>query len=107
MAESTNLYPSVEVPQIKSESEMYDTEYRPSVQWDLAAGDFKRTAANRVPESDGVEAYKIWCIKTVYTERDSCLAYSTDIGTEMEAAEQESDRKAVELALNRTISEAI
>ncbi len=106
MADS-NLFPTVEIPSFVDERDSYDTEYRESLTWDLAEGDFKRTAAGRVPYSDGKTAYQIWCIKTVATERGTCLAYADDIGSEMETATMASDRGAVELSIRRTIEEAL
>lgn len=78
-----------------------------SPMWDLEKGDFVRTAANNVPMNDGYEAYKIWCVKTVSTERYSCLGYSDDHGTETEDITRESDQSTVELSLERTIQEAL
>ena len=82
--ESKNLLPTVDVPDFvdEEEDEEYDVDYKPSPMWDLEKGDFVRTAANNVPMNDGYEAYKIWCVKTVSTERYSCLGYSDDHGTE-------------------------
>lgn len=54
-----------------------------------------------------LEAYKIWCVKAVSTERYSCLGYDDDIGAEMEDAMKEEDDTAVELAIERTIEEAL
>lgn len=84
--ESKNLLPTVDVPDFvdEEEDEEYDVDYKPSPMWDLEKGDFVRTAANNVPMNDGYEAYKIWCVKTVSTERYSCLGYSDDHGTETE-----------------------
>ena len=78
--ESKNLLPTVDVPDFvdEEEDEEYDVDYKPSPMWDLEKGDFVRTAANNVPMNDGYEAYKIWCVKTVSTERYSCLGYSDD-----------------------------
>lgn len=58
-------------------------------------------------KSEGLEAYKIWCVKAVSTERYSCLGYDDDIGAEMEDAMKEEDDTAVELAIERTIEEAL
>ena len=102
-----NLYPTADIPEFTPESDNYDTTYMPSLKWDLAAGDFVRTPSNKVPQSEGTEAYKIWCVKAVYTERYACLAYSDDIGTEMEDAVSFDDENAVELAIQRTIIEAL
>ncbi len=102
-----NLFPVVEIPEFTEQSDSYDTQYHPSLKWDLKEGDFVRTASGRVPRSDGKEGYRIWCVKSVATERLSCLAYADDIGTEMEKAAKEEDRSAVELAIQRTIEEAL
>ena len=107
--ESKNLLPTVDVPDFvdEEEDEEYDVDYKPSPMWDLEKGDFVRTAANNVPMNDGYEAYKIWCVKTVSTERYSCLGYSDDHGTETEDITRESDQSTVELSLERTIQEAL
>ena len=107
--ESKNLLPTVDVPDFvdEEEDEEYDVDYKPSPMWDLEKGDFVRTAANNVPMNDGYEAYKIWCVKTVSTERYSCLGYSDDHGTETEDITRESDKSTVELSLERTIQEAL
>ena len=102
-----NLYPTAEIPEFTPESQKYDTTYRPSLMWDLKKGDFVRTPSNKVPRSEGTEAYKVWCVKTVYTERYTCLAYTDEIGTEMDDAVSYNDDNAVELAIQRTIQEAL
>lgn len=107
--ESKSLLPVVDVPDFVDEEndEEYDVGYKHSLMWDIEKGDFVRTATNNVPQNDGYEAFKVWCIKTVATERYSCLAYSDDIGTEMEDILRESDRETVKLAVERTIQEAL
>lgn len=105
--ENTSLIPTIEVPDFVEETEEYDTEYRPSLRWDLEKGDFARDGTNRVPRSDGYDAYRVWCVKAVQTERYTCLAYSDDIGSEMEDASKEEDQGAVELAIARTIEETL
>lgn len=71
------------------------------------AGDFVRNGANQLLECDGREAYRVWCVKVVNTERYTCLAYSDSIGTEMESAIKEKSSGAVESAIERTITEAL
>lgn len=102
-----NLFPTADIPVFTPESDNYDTTYRPSIQWDLSTGDFVRTPANKIPLSSGTEAYKVWCVKAVYTERYTCLAYSDEMGTEMDDAISYNDENAVELAIQRTIQEAL
>ena len=52
--------------------------------WDLEKGDFVCESPFCMLKSEGLEAYKTWCVKAVSTERYSCLGYDDDIGTEME-----------------------
>lgn len=101
------LFPVVEVPELIEESERYDEKYKPSVAWDLKSGDFVRTGANQLIECNGREAYRVWCVKNVLTERYACRAYQESIGTEMESALKEKSNGAVESAVERTITEAL
>ena len=107
MEEERTLYPVVDIPAFAEEEDAYDSEYKSSLAWDLEKGDFVRDMSNRIKRSDGLEAYKVWCIKTVQTQRFSCLAYDDDIGTERDEAAAEGDDNAVELAMERTIEEAL
>lgn len=106
MAEK-NLFPVFDVPEIAEPTQVENRRYKPSVFFDFEAGDFRLDGAYRMTPSTGKEAYMQWCRKAVMTERDAFLAYSTDIGIEGEAALAESDRAAVESALEKTITEAL
>lgn len=102
-----DLFPVVDVPAYEEENEEYDITYKPSVMWDLEKGDFVLDSTGAMSLSEGLEAYKVWCVKAVATERFSCLSYADDIGSEMEDAMREEDDNAVELAIERTIEEAL
>lgn len=104
---SESLFPVVEVPEISPEDAEYDTQYKRSVRWDPATGDFVRDGANRMVECDGKEAFAIWCFKIAQTERYSCLAYPDTIGSEMEHATDDDDEKTVESMVERTITDAL
>lgn len=106
MAENT-LFPVFEVPELETQTQTKTRKYKPSVFFDFEKGDFRQDGAYRMTTSTGKEAYMQWCRKVVMTERDACLAYSTDIGIEGEAALAEGDRAAVESALEKTITEAL
>src|SRR5699024_2503429 len=58
-------------------------------------------------QCDGVEGYKVWCCKMALTERYDCAAYPDEIGTELAEALAEDSEKAVESAIERTITEAL
>lgn len=106
MAEETN-FPVVELPDFEESGDEYDNEYRPSLMWDLEKGDFVLSKTHSMMHSSGFEAYKIWCVKTIATQRSACLAYDDDIGAELEAALKEESEDAVEMAVERTIEEAL
>lgn len=96
-----------DVPEISDSTQSYDTAYRPSIRWDAGLGDFVRDGTNRLVECDGKEAYRTWCLKMAMTERYHCFAYPDAIGVEMEDALKEPDDKAVQSAIERTITEAL
>ena len=102
------LYPVFDVPEVSDEDEEeYDTEYKRSMKWDPAKGDFVRDSTNRVMECSGQEAFMVWCYKIALTERYSCLAYPDEIGTELEDAVCDDDPATVESRMQRTITEAL
>lgn len=105
--EERSLFPVFDVPEVEEDEEEYDAEFQPSFAWSIEKGDFIADAKHHVVKSSGYEAYKIWCFKAVQTERLSCLAYDEDDGVELEDAMKESDENAVELAVSRTIQEAL
>lgn len=104
---SEALFPVFDVPDFIDENSEYDSRYKRSVMWDVEKGDFVRDGAHRMAECDGKEAYMIWCFKTVQTERYTCLAYPSSIGTEMEAALADDDEKTVESMIQRTVTDAL
>lgn len=101
------LFPITDVEEVEEEEEEYDTEYKYSVLWDAEKGDFVLDGANKMLKCDGKEAFKTWCYKMAMTERYSCLAYDDDIGTEMESATEEDEQEAVELEIERAITESL
>lgn len=102
------LFPVIDVPdETDDEEEEYDIEYRRSMKWDYRKGDFVRNGSNQVDEADGYEAYALWCYKIAQTERDSCIAYSDEIGSELEEALSLDNTSVTESMIERTITEAI
>lgn len=106
MAEK-NLFPVFDVPDISTPTQAKTREYKKSVYFDFTAGDFRLDGAHKMTIASGREAYMQWCRKVVATERDACLAYTTDIGIEGETALANGDRAAVVSALEKTITEAL
>ena len=96
-----------ESPDIIDEADEYDDEFHPSVAWDFKEGDFRLDGNGNMIKCTGEEAYKVWCVKTVLTEREACRAYDSDIGAELDDALDWDDHGIVESELRRTITEAI
>ena len=101
-----NLFPVFEMPVVTPMKKTLPIRYLPSLEFDFALGDFVRDGANKLVSCDGHKAWQQWCLKAVLTERFACLAYGPDIGTETED-QAERTRAAKELALERTITEAL
>lgn len=101
------LFPVAQVPELLTEEEDLSVVYRPSLKWDFKTGDFVRNGANQVLESEGLDTYRTWCLKMVWTERFECLAYPDEIGVEMEEALEDSDMDTVMSAIERTITECL
>ena len=105
MAES--LFPSFPEIEVYEADDTVVNTFSASYMFDHDKGEFVTDGANRVVVCNGYDAWKSWCLKTIQTERDSCLAYSTNIGIELENALKSGTTEAVKLVLERTITEAL
>lgn len=101
------LFPTFDLPEDSTEEEEQDELYPQSVKWDWEKGDFVRDGSGKLVVSDGHEAYIDWVLKVAETERLSCLAYDSDIGTEFEDIFSYDDNDRVESELEKTITEAL
>lgn len=99
------LFPVFDLPEIPDNPE-YDERYKSSVYFDFEKGDFVRDGANKLIRANGKEAYIQWCLKMIDTERETCLAYGSDIGTEFEEMDV-SERESTESEIERTITETL
>ena len=103
-----DLYPTFEPPTIvEQEQPQLTPEYPKSYLFDFEKGDFVLDGAGRIVIADGYWAWVQWCVKTVLTERFTCLAYSWNYGAEIEQAIKHPDRALVEMEIERTITEAL
>ncbi|NSW90205.1 MAG: DUF2634 domain-containing protein [Firmicutes bacterium] len=103
-----NLFPVFEMPLVMPEEQKTSTiKYGRSWKFDFELGDFVMDGGNKVKEADGHTAWAQWCMKTLLTERGSCLAYSDAIGIESDEVRKQPSRKAAESVLERTVTEAL
>lgn len=75
--------------------------------FDYERGDIMLDGAGRVVMADAREAWLMWCVKSVLTEKDSCLAYSDNVGTNMRWALEQNERAAQQEALINAITDAL
>jgi hypothetical protein len=109
MAEN-NLCPVFDVPAVLAEDVealQIQDRYAPAPMWDFERGDFVTDGANQTLYGSGRDAWILWCIKTILTQRWAHLGYSSNAGIESEEAFREPDRAAQESAFERTITEAL
>ncbi len=103
-----NLFSTFDVPTTLASSETSNVDkYKSSLAFDLTTGEFITDGGGAVKYCSGYEAWVLWCVKTVSTERWAHLAYPSYIGAEMESAFKEPDRASQESAIERTINEAL
>lgn len=102
-----DLYPVFEVPTVAEEEQGEAYQYPPSSFFDFETGDFTTDSTGRMDASDGVDAWKQWCLKAVYTQRDAFAAFTNGYGIEEDEIFQEPTRMAQQSAIERTISEAL
>lgn len=96
-----------EVSSVLSQDQVVSEPYPASWAFDVETGEFVTDGGGRVCYSDGYEAWKLWCCKTIATQRGSHLGYSSGVGVESDRALAEPDRASVMSALERTITEAL
>ena len=101
-----DLYPKFDETLLDS-AESNTAEYKRSYYFDFDKMDFACTRSGKVRESTGTEAWEQWCMKAIMTARYSCLAYSTDYGSEVLDSINTTDRKEAESNLRRTINETL
>ncbi len=103
------LFPVFNVPwTLAVENEQHASrKYLPAPMWDGETGDFVTDGAGKLLYGNGKDAWVLWCTKAIMTQRLAHLGYNANEGIEAEEAFKEPDRKAVESALERTITEAL
>ena len=102
-----NLFPVFDVPGILAEDELTIQRYRPAPLWDLERGDFVLDGARKLQYGNGFEAWVLWCVKTVLTQRWAHDGYSPNAGIEAEQGFAETSRRAAESVFERTVTEAL
>jgi len=102
-----NLFPVFDVPVVLPEDEKITDKYAPAPMFDIESGEFVTDGAGQTLYGSGYDAWALWCIKTILTQRWAHLGYSGNAGIEAAEAFGEPDRKAQESAFERTITEAL
>ena len=105
---AAGLFPTFDVPAgMATGSGTGVTQYLPGPLWDFETGDFVSDGAGRTLYGSGKDAWVLWCIKSILTQRGARLGYGMNEGIEADEAFSEPDREAVESAFERTVTEAL
>ncbi len=104
---ANKLFPVFDVPSALVEETAQQTRYPPAPMWDAETGDFVTDGARKLLYGSGKDAWVLWCTKAILTQRWAHLGYNANEGIEAEEAFKEPDRKAIESAFERTITEAL
>ena len=102
-----NLFPVFDVPAELADEQITIQRYRPAPLWDLERGDFVTDGARKLLYGSGFEAWVLWCVKTILTQRWAHLGYSSNAGIETDAVFAERNQRAAESTLARTVTEAL
>lgn len=102
-----NLFPVFDVPGLVETEDAVGTEYKPAPLWDFEKNDFVLNGAGQPIYGTGYDAWVLWCIKTIETQRYAHYGYSNNAGIEADEAFKQPDRAARESYFERTITEAL
>ncbi len=102
-----SLFPTFDVPSAIVSDKQREEQYAPAPLWNYEAGEFITDGANKSIYGSGYDAWVLWCIKSIMTQRWAHLGYSSNEGIEAEQAFKQPDREAVQSAFERTITEAL
>lgn len=81
--------------------------YGISPYFNFDAGDIELDGTGRVQMADARESWLMWCVKSVLTERGAYMAYSDNVGTDMNWAMEQGEREAQQEALINAITDAL
>jgi hypothetical protein len=104
---TANLFPIFNAPPVLADIEPTIQRYNPAPLWNLERGDFILDGARKMQYGSGFDAWVLWCVKTVLTQRWAHDGYSPNIGIEMTESFSAPNRKAQESMFERTITEAL
>lgn len=105
-----SLFPSFQMPSAFSTlvSEVkVGNQFLSAPKFSVETGDFLVDGGGSVLYGSGKEAWILWCLKCLATERYGYLSYPSHLGVEMIGAFSEPDRPSQESAIIRTITEAL
>lgn len=104
---SENLFPTFDIPDLTEIQNESDRSSAKSILFDFTTGDFVTDKGGKMIEADETQTWIQWCLKAIYTQRSSVLAYSDNYGSENEEAFAEPTQEARESSFMRTITEAL
>lgn len=103
-----SLYPTINLPKLVAPTSRATVRTnRVAPFFNFKFGEFEFIPNGKPRMATPKETFEQWCIKVVYTERGSRLAYSDKIGTEFAALAGVDDNERVKSSIIRTITESL
>ncbi|MBQ3336284.1 MAG: DUF2634 domain-containing protein [Selenomonadaceae bacterium] len=104
----SSLYPTINLPKLVAPTSRATVRTnRVAPFFNFKFGEFEFIPNGKPRMATPKETFEQWCIKAVYTERGSRLAYSDKIGTEFAALAGVNDNERVKSSIIRTITESL
>ena len=101
------LFPVFDVPAKLAGNKGQTQKYNRAPLFDIEGGDFVLGGSRQPRYGSGHDAWILWCVKTMMTQRWAHAGYGGNAGIEADEAFKEPDRKARESVFIRTITEAL
>lgn len=102
-----SLFPVFDVPKVVESAKEPNNKTKQSLYFDFEKGDFVIDNGGQLQTATPYDTWVQWCLKTIYTQRWSCMAYSDQVGIEMEEAFSRQNRKLQQEYLQTTIIDAL
>ena len=101
------LYPTFASPEIKGFKTEVNAEYKGGLYFDFMTGDIRIDGSGKIVRADEKNAWLQWCEKSILTQFNAFLAYSSAYGADMQYVMDQTTKQAREDAIKSEIRIAL